>query len=128
MKECVWVKPRVVAEIQFLEWTGADHLRHTKLAYAMTRTRTRSRGRPNVIRYVWVFNSAITSSSSSTRRQIDFQEKQLMVSESKTAGGECSLIPLSETAYTVLQEWRLASIHPKCKKIGLIALVTRDPR
>jgi DNA ligase D-like protein (predicted ligase) len=30
MKECVWVKPRIVAEIQFLEWTGADHLRHTK--------------------------------------------------------------------------------------------------
>jgi DNA ligase D-like protein (predicted ligase) len=30
MKECVWVRPEVVAEIQFLEWTGADHLRHTK--------------------------------------------------------------------------------------------------
>jgi len=29
-KECVWVRPEVVAEIQFLEWTGADHLRHTK--------------------------------------------------------------------------------------------------
>jgi bifunctional non-homologous end joining protein LigD len=30
MKECVWVRPEVVAEIQFLEWTGANHLRHTK--------------------------------------------------------------------------------------------------
>jgi DNA ligase D-like protein (predicted ligase) len=30
MKECVWVKPQVVAEVEFLEWTGADHLRHTK--------------------------------------------------------------------------------------------------
>jgi ATP-dependent DNA ligase len=30
MKECVWVKPRVVTEVEFLEWTGADHLRHTK--------------------------------------------------------------------------------------------------
>jgi DNA ligase D-like protein (predicted ligase) len=30
MKECVWVRPEIVAEIQFLEWTGADHLRHTK--------------------------------------------------------------------------------------------------
>jgi ATP-dependent DNA ligase len=30
MKECIWVKPRIVAEIEFLEWTGADHLRHTK--------------------------------------------------------------------------------------------------
>ena len=30
METCVWVRPEVVAEIQFLEWTGADHLRHTK--------------------------------------------------------------------------------------------------
>jgi DNA ligase D-like protein (predicted ligase) len=30
MKECVWVRPEMIAEIQFLEWTGADHLRHTK--------------------------------------------------------------------------------------------------
>ena len=27
MKEYVWVKPRIVVE--FLEWTEADHLRHT---------------------------------------------------------------------------------------------------
>jgi len=26
----LWVRPEVVAEIQFMEWTGADHLRHTK--------------------------------------------------------------------------------------------------
>jgi ATP-dependent DNA ligase len=30
MKECVWVRPEVVAEVQFMEWTGADHLGHTK--------------------------------------------------------------------------------------------------
>jgi len=30
MKECVWLKPEAMAEIEFLEWTGADHLRHTK--------------------------------------------------------------------------------------------------
>ena len=24
------MRPEVVAEIQFLQWTGADHLRHTK--------------------------------------------------------------------------------------------------
>jgi len=30
MRECVWVKPQIVAAIEFLEWTGADHLRHTK--------------------------------------------------------------------------------------------------
>jgi ATP-dependent DNA ligase len=29
MKECVWLKPETVAQIAFLEWTGADHLRHT---------------------------------------------------------------------------------------------------
>ncbi len=30
MKECVWVKPILMAEVEFLEWTGVDHLRHTK--------------------------------------------------------------------------------------------------
>ncbi|WP_353070531.1 hypothetical protein RBB75_20785 (plasmid) [Tunturibacter empetritectus] len=26
----MWLKPEAVAQIGFLEWTGADHLRHTK--------------------------------------------------------------------------------------------------
>jgi bifunctional non-homologous end joining protein LigD len=30
MKGSVWLKPQAVAQIEFLEWTGADHLRHTK--------------------------------------------------------------------------------------------------
>lgn len=30
MKQCTWIKPKVVVRIDFLEWTGADHLRHTK--------------------------------------------------------------------------------------------------
>ena len=30
MKECVWVRPKLVARIDFLKWTGADHLKHTK--------------------------------------------------------------------------------------------------
>jgi ATP-dependent DNA ligase len=30
MKDCVWVRPITVAEVEFLEWTDADHLRHTK--------------------------------------------------------------------------------------------------
>lgn len=30
MKECVWLTPEAVARIQFLEWTGADHLRDSK--------------------------------------------------------------------------------------------------
>ena len=30
MKECVWLKPTPVARIEFLEWTGEHHLRHTR--------------------------------------------------------------------------------------------------
>jgi DNA ligase D-like protein (predicted ligase) len=30
MKECLWLKPTLVAQFQFLEWTGKDHLRHAK--------------------------------------------------------------------------------------------------
>jgi ATP-dependent DNA ligase len=30
MKQCVWVRPEVVAQVEFLEWTDADHLRHSK--------------------------------------------------------------------------------------------------
>ena len=30
MKDCRWLKPLLVAQIEFLEWTGDNHLRHTK--------------------------------------------------------------------------------------------------
>jgi bifunctional non-homologous end joining protein LigD len=30
MKECVWLKPRIVVQIEFREWTSATHLRHTR--------------------------------------------------------------------------------------------------
>jgi ATP-dependent DNA ligase len=30
MTQCVWLRPESVAEIEFLEWMDADHLRHTK--------------------------------------------------------------------------------------------------
>jgi bifunctional non-homologous end joining protein LigD len=30
MRKCVWVRPEVVARLEFLEWTDADHLRHSK--------------------------------------------------------------------------------------------------
>ena len=30
MKECVWVKPLLVANFEFLEWTDANHVRHIK--------------------------------------------------------------------------------------------------
>ncbi len=30
MKKCIWVNPELVAQIEFLEWTESDHLRHSK--------------------------------------------------------------------------------------------------
>lgn len=32
MKSCRWLKPVLVAQIEFLEWTGENHLRHTRFA------------------------------------------------------------------------------------------------
>jgi bifunctional non-homologous end joining protein LigD len=32
MEKCVWVRPELVAQIEFLEWTESDHLRHSKFA------------------------------------------------------------------------------------------------
>jgi ATP-dependent DNA ligase len=32
MKKCTWVRPSVVARIEYLEWTDGDHLRHAKFA------------------------------------------------------------------------------------------------
>jgi DNA ligase D-like protein (predicted ligase) len=30
MKECVWLRPEAVVQVEFLEWTGVDRLRHSK--------------------------------------------------------------------------------------------------
>jgi bifunctional non-homologous end joining protein LigD len=32
MKKCVWVRPKLVAVVEFLEWTEGDHLRHSNFA------------------------------------------------------------------------------------------------
>jgi len=32
MDKCVWVRPEIVARIEFLEWTESNHLRHSKFA------------------------------------------------------------------------------------------------
>jgi DNA ligase D-like protein (predicted ligase) len=32
MKKCVWVRPELVAQIEYLEWTDGDHLRHSKFS------------------------------------------------------------------------------------------------
>ena len=42
MKKCVWVRPEIVAQIEFLEWTDADHLRHLKFAGLRDGERLRS--------------------------------------------------------------------------------------
>ena len=30
MKDCNWLKPLLVGQFEFVEWTGENHLRHTK--------------------------------------------------------------------------------------------------
>src|ERR1700674_197496 len=30
MKKCVWLRPEAIVQVEFLEWTGADRLRHSK--------------------------------------------------------------------------------------------------
>lgn len=30
MKECRWLKPQLVGQFEFLEWTPDDHLRHSR--------------------------------------------------------------------------------------------------
>jgi DNA ligase D-like protein (predicted ligase) len=30
MAECVWLRPKVVVQVEFLEWSGGDHLRHAR--------------------------------------------------------------------------------------------------
>jgi bifunctional non-homologous end joining protein LigD len=30
MKECRWLKPKLVAQVEFTEWTTGNHLRHAK--------------------------------------------------------------------------------------------------
>jgi ATP-dependent DNA ligase len=32
MEKCFWIRPELVAQIEFLEWTESDHLRHSKFA------------------------------------------------------------------------------------------------
>ena len=32
MKACVWLRPEAVAQVEFLEWTAGDRLRHAKSA------------------------------------------------------------------------------------------------
>lgn len=38
MKQCVWVTPELVCQVEFLEWTAARHLRHSSFAGMRTDT------------------------------------------------------------------------------------------
>jgi ATP-dependent DNA ligase len=40
MKKCIWLKPELVAQIEFTEWTPDGHLRHSKfVGCGMIKTR-----------------------------------------------------------------------------------------
>jgi bifunctional non-homologous end joining protein LigD len=32
MKKCHWLEPKLVARIEYTEWTSANHLRHSRFA------------------------------------------------------------------------------------------------
>ena len=32
LKKCRWLKPRLIAVVEYLEWTAANHLRHSKFS------------------------------------------------------------------------------------------------
>ena len=36
MKGCIWLRPVLVARIDFLEWTGPEHLRHASFVALRT--------------------------------------------------------------------------------------------
>ena len=45
MKECIWVKPKLVANFEFLEWTDTNHVRHIKFVGLRT-----DKNAPQVVR------------------------------------------------------------------------------
>ena len=49
MKECVWVRPELVAEIEFVEWTPEGHLRHARFAGLKVGMEAREVGLPAVL-------------------------------------------------------------------------------
>jgi bifunctional non-homologous end joining protein LigD len=49
MQNCQWLKPRLVAQIEFAEWTPDGHLRHSRFAGLREDKRPALR-RPGIIR------------------------------------------------------------------------------
>jgi bifunctional non-homologous end joining protein LigD len=42
MEECRWLQPRLVGQFEFVEWTGNNHLRHSK--FVALRTDKKAKG------------------------------------------------------------------------------------
>ena len=50
MKDCRWLKPVLVAQIEFLEWTSDNHLRHSRFVGLREDTRANDVTRDEVAR------------------------------------------------------------------------------
>jgi bifunctional non-homologous end joining protein LigD len=48
MKECRWLKPKLVAQVEFTEWTANNHLRHAKFVALRDDKKARDVGRDDV--------------------------------------------------------------------------------
>jgi ATP-dependent DNA ligase len=57
MKKCVWVRPELVAQTEFLEWTESDHLRHSKFAGLCEGQRRTHRDQRTCIRELRILQS-----------------------------------------------------------------------
>src|SRR5262245_37649181 len=59
MKNCVWLKPQLVAQIEFTEWTPDGHLRHSKFVGLRedkaAREVVRERVKPHMLSLRWLF-------------------------------------------------------------------------
>ena len=45
MEECRWLKPKLLAQIEYAEWTQGDHLQHSKFVGAARRQKATGRAR-----------------------------------------------------------------------------------
>ena len=70
MKKCVWLRPELVAQIEFLEWTESDHLRHSKFVGLRQSTGLTTKSRlaltGKVPRFLAVGRSSLLGSEGST--------------------------------------------------------------
>ncbi|MGO9450587.1 MAG: hypothetical protein ACLQDV_05995 [Candidatus Binataceae bacterium] len=46
MAGCRWLKPKMLAKTEYLEWTAANHLRHANLFRSRTARHVRLKGKP----------------------------------------------------------------------------------